>query len=157
MKILVDTREQKPLEFYHYYLTDEMLLEKEKLDAGDYRIADDRCHWVFERKSIQDLISTLKGGHARFKREIERAKKAGDKLVVIVEGTLGDVIKGFEVWRTVKGRRRKTKIKGESAMRALITLKHKYDVEHVFCKDREEMITYIYEFYKSWKKNNDGP
>jgi hypothetical protein len=74
--ITIDTREQKPIKLKGYEITNE------KLDFGDYSC--DRLLAV-ERKSLNDLISTLSSGFDRFNREVERAKGVKGYIVVVTE------------------------------------------------------------------------
>ena len=138
MKIIIDTREQLPLDFSSYeYVTE---VERTKIDAGDYACVYKNGYIPavrFERKSIGDCFGTMTQGHDRFKREIERAKDYEVKLIIIIEGTLTKVLKGYE----------HSKVEGSSIVKTLFTFWEKYDVMPVFCKDREECSRYIYEFY----------
>jgi ERCC4-type nuclease len=95
MKIIVDTREQLPLEFQHHYITEVI---NTKLEVGDYGCQLENGYRIpicFERKSISDLFGTLSAGYKRFKKEILRAKEAKVVLVIIIEGTLLKSSKGL--------------------------------------------------------------
>ncbi len=94
---------------------------------------------VFERKSVPDLFGTLGKGHKRFQREINRAKDSKTKMILIVEGTLSKVLKGYD----------RSSIKGISAVKTLFTLWIKYGVYSAWCKDRVEMTDYIYHYFTS--------
>jgi len=74
--ITIDTREQKPLVFK------KISTNIEKLEFGDYSC--DKLLAV-ERKSLNDLVSTLSSGFERFCREIERCRESGGYLVVVTE------------------------------------------------------------------------
>lgn len=74
--IAVDTREQKPIVFKN------IQCEKRKIEYGDYSCDDILS---VERKSLNDLISTLSKGFERFQREIERAKENYGYIVVVVD------------------------------------------------------------------------
>ncbi len=100
---------------------------------------------IFERKSIGDLFGTLGQGYERFKRELLRAKELDLKLILIIEGTLGKVLKGYEP----------SEIKGISIVKKLFTLFIRYNLMPVFCKDREECSKYITEFYLALGRNLD--
>jgi hypothetical protein len=83
IKILIDTREQYPLEFESS--------EVKKLDVGDYTPAGTEYADVYvERKSVQDFYGTFFNttNLERFTRELERAKTYGYYLIVVVEETL---------------------------------------------------------------------
>lgn len=85
-RIIVDSREQKPLEF-------DAPTRTAALKFGDYRLSNDKvsgdCY--IERKSIMDFHGTVGKDRARFEREIERSQAAGAYLVVVVEGDMEEV------------------------------------------------------------------
>jgi ERCC4-type nuclease len=139
IKILADTREQAVLEFNHPYITE---VVRTKLDFGDYSCEysdNTRPPVIFERKNIYDLFSTLTSGHERFKREIIRAKTANHQLIIIIEGTMSDVLDGIK----------HSQVKGITIVRQLFTLYWRYGVQFVFSADRTEMANYIMECYFS--------
>jgi hypothetical protein len=86
-KILIDTREQKPLKFDRETIS-------QKLDYGDYAFSHPeytcRCH--VERKSLADFISTISGGYDRFINELERAKEEEANLIILVEETINNAL-----------------------------------------------------------------
>jgi len=139
LKIRIDTREQKPLEFSHPYITE---IERLTCPVGDYMAtyADGYTPPIaFERKSISDLFGTLTHGHDRFKREIARAKEFDIKLILIIEGSLSKVLKGVD----------ESQVNGLTIVRQLMTMWIKHGLTPVFCKDREEMSTFITEYFCS--------
>lgn len=139
MVILVDKREQKSLDFNFQYVTK---VEPTTLSAGDYavRFEDGYSPRVyFERKAIGDLFGTLGKGHERFKKEILRAKKLNATLIIIIEGTLATILKGYK----------HSTISGISIFRQLLTFKFFYGVDFICCKDRDEMSFIIYEAFCS--------
>ncbi len=137
MKILIDSREQKPLEFDFPYVEE---IRVEKLEVGDYTVEYNdgyRPPVIFEKKSIPDLFGTLSKGHKRFKKEISRAKDLNIKLILIIEGTLSKVLKGYE----------HSTLSGISIVRTVFSLLLRHGLFPWFAKDREEMSRYIYEYY----------
>ena len=86
-KILVDTREQKPLKFSRD-------IEVRKLDYGDYAFNSSKatCDCYIERKGLSDFISTLSGGYERFINEIKRAEENDAYLVVLVESKFSNAM-----------------------------------------------------------------
>ncbi len=139
MKILIDSREQKPLEFDFPYVEE---IRVEKLEVGDYTVEYNdgyRPPVIFEKKSIPDLYGTLGKGHKRFKKEIAKAKDMNIKLILIIEGTLSKVLKGYE----------HSTLSGISIVRTVFSLWLRYGLTPVFCKDRAEMQTFIYNYYTS--------
>jgi hypothetical protein len=87
-KIIVDSREQKPLQFT-------LKTKTEGLKFGDYKLDNEEatCKCYIERKSIPDFYGTFSSGYDRFKREVFRAQEASASLIVVVEGTLDEIPK----------------------------------------------------------------
>jgi len=139
MKLLIDSREQLPLEFNHPYITSVKVI---KLDVGDYGVEFEdgyRPGVFFERKSIADLFGTLTKGYTRFKKEIIRAQDAGVEVIIAIEGNISKVDKGYKYSR----------VAGEQINRQLMTLWLKHGVGVIWLKDREEMSYFITRFYLS--------
>lgn len=139
MIILVDNREKSELEFNHSYITG---IEHTTLSCGDYgcRYNDNHIPAVFfERKSISDLFGTLSKGYKRFKKEIMRSKEQQVLLVIIIEGSLTKVLKGYE----------RSQRSGDEIVQQLFTLMCKHHIPFVCCSNREEMSRYITEVYLS--------
>ena len=111
------------------------------LPFGDYQaeyLDGVRSTVVFERKSIGDLFGTLSSGMKRFRREIERSKQVGARLVIAVEGTIEEVEQGHEY---------STK-SGETILKTLGTLMFKHGIPTMFNPSRADMarmITWVFE------------
>lgn len=88
--IIQDTREQRPLDFSPF---PNVTVEVAKLWPGDYSIKGYEKSIAFERKSVADLIGTLKNGYAgrhalrrlRFDYELEEFERHFDRAFIIVE------------------------------------------------------------------------
>lgn len=78
LEIVIDTREQLPLEFTKFRV--------QKLIFGDYWTDDSEI--FVERKSIEDFCGTMSSGQVRFSKELDRAKDLGMYLVIMVEETI---------------------------------------------------------------------
>jgi len=86
LKILIDTREQQPLEF-----NKSMTM---KLDFGDYTLGAPHYDYTYvDRKSETDFKGTFSSGLDRFKRELDRAKNFSSYVFVVVESTIENIIK----------------------------------------------------------------
>lgn len=139
MVILIDTREQEPLEFEVGGLISEV--RSVGLPFGDYRaeyLDGSKSDVVFERKSIADLYGTMTAGHRRFMKEVKRAKDAGTRLVIAVEGTIDEVAEGYEY----------SEFKGESMLKMLGTLMFKHGIPTMFNPSRADMVrmmTWVFE------------
>ena len=96
LRLIVDTREQKPLEFEEGDVFDEVV--REGVPVADYWAELDgiQLPLVFERKAMGDLFGTMTKGYQRFKREIERGKEHKLQIVLLIEGSMRDVAKGYK-------------------------------------------------------------
>lgn len=126
MLILVDTREQKA--FFR------VGIKRCTLNVGDYTTERLLNKFHIERKSLGDLYGTLIHNHPRFRREIIRARDRRTKLIMVVEGTHSDFINK----RFPRGEQRKTP--STTLAKIIATIKRRYKIEIVFCKDRPTAI-----------------
>lgn len=149
MIIIADTREQKMLDFEGIEGVEKV--EEIGLPYGDYTalIGEERkpVPICFDRKSFSDLWGTMASdNYERFKREMERAKAASVKLILIIEGSYTEVYNGFE----------RSQYDGVSMLKKLATLYVKYDLEYIFCESRRVMARRICDTYlaveRHWKK-----
>lgn len=144
MKIYIDTREQKPLDFKAGGSISEVVVAG--LPFGDYIASyesGENMPIAFERKSVADAFGTFSAGMERFKREVERAHEAKFKLIIAIEGTLSEVLAGAP----------HSSIKGEQIVKTLNTLWVKYDVPHIYCPNRSEMKRIMIELWSAVGRN----
>ena len=136
--IIVDTREQKPL------WVDNII--KQKLDEGDYTTEELYNIAHAERKSGIDFYGSIIQGHARFRAEINRAIDKNLKFAIFVECP-------EETFYTKKfsgGYR--LKASSIQLRKMLATMIVKYNLEIIWCKDREDMKILMLEWFKKIKK-----
>ena len=141
MIIITDSREQRPLEFTVPTI-------RECLPCGDYRAKfsdGSLSEVVFERKSINDLFSTLSSGYPRFKREIELSHELRISIIIIVEGSLRRILRGCS-------HSQRTPI---SIVYQLFTIRLRHNVETVFCQDRDEMSEYITHYFLAEEREHN--
>jgi ERCC4-type nuclease len=142
VKILVDTREQAALNFNHPYVEG---TERTALLVGDYaaRFKDGHIPAIFfERKSLPDLFCSLGRDYKRFRREIMRSKENNIDLIIIIEGTIRDILKGNEY----------SQIEGIKILRTLLSVSIRYGIGYQFCRDRTEMSIHIVEYYCAYAR-----
>lgn len=103
LEILIDTREQQPLNF-------ENSIES-KLDFGDYTAGGEKYSKTFiDRKSTSDFCSTFSGGVDRFRREMDRCVMFNSYMFIVVESSVDKInlenkkfVKNLTyVWHNVK-------------------------------------------------------
>lgn len=144
-KIIIDSREQKPLDI-------DAESEVKGLKFGDYALEGSEGCYI-ERKSLNDFIGTLSGGYERFEREIIRAKDAKAYLIILVEAPLSDAIK-FNILEHVykKGMR----VTPEYVFHNVRELIQKYEhIQFLFVKNRDEaseMVKKIFSYGNQLKK-----
>ncbi len=78
--ILIDTREQTPLEFQHFPS------ERGTLATGDYGLAALPRQMCVERKSMSDLVGSLTAERDRFERELDRMAAYPFRRLLIIGG-----------------------------------------------------------------------
>lgn len=138
MHIIVDTREQRALEFKCETI-------RKCLKFGDYgaEIGDYRIPVVFERKGLADLYGSLTAGYDRLRRVFERAEKAKFRLIIVIEGTKERVLEGYS----------HSAREPASIIKQLETIERKYGVTHHFFKTRHQMSTHIEEFFRGYESD----
>jgi hypothetical protein len=88
VKVLIDTREQKPLHFKKS--------ESLKLAFGDYTLSGgDFTNTFVDRKSPTDFIGTFGKGFDRFRREMERCVEVDAYMYVVIEKEIRDLHKFY--------------------------------------------------------------
>lgn len=143
MKIVIDSREQLPLDFKTSTHIEGVVIKK--LEAGDYSILGYEDKIAIERKSANDLFGTLGKGHKRFNRELARAK-GYDYFGIIIEDSFTDIkYKNFE-------NSFYSKMPGFVITKMCMTMKLKYGVDFIFCKDRQEAKDMIREILYAYIK-----
>ena len=80
LTLILDTREQDGLDFSKFRDVD---VVRQGLKTGDYSIQCYEDRICFERKSVQDLVGTLIGGHDRFLREMERMRDFEARYILV--------------------------------------------------------------------------
>lgn len=118
---------------------------------GDYSIDGAIGKVAIERKSIDDLYSTLLGfadGHReRFECELQNLSQCCS--VVIVEGTLAQC-----VLRAPEHGKRTAAQNAKSLFRSIIALQQDYRVPWMFCDSRELAEQAAFRFlWRYWEKN----
>ena len=139
--IVVDTREQKELVFGKF------AIEKKCLSAGDYSIQGYEDQITFERKSVQDLVGTLIGGHERFLREMERMRDFKAKYILIEHSP--EVLYAYcakHGWEH----------KFNTIIQSLLAYACHYQCRVRFCKDREDMANYIVKKAREFVNGGDN-
>lgn len=84
-KIICDTREQKNQHILKYFEKKNIEYETKKVDEGDYKLEGKDTICIERKGNLNEIMANIT--QARFKRELERAKQKGVKLVVLIENS----------------------------------------------------------------------
>lgn len=151
--IIVDSRE-KPKAItgiLDYFDRNGIEYETSKLLFGDY-MDYNRPQLVIDRKqNIAELAKNCTSEHERFRRELERAKKAGAQLVVLVEQNRykdrGEWVSVREPVDLIRWSSPHTMVRGEKIYRVLASWCAKFPLRVMFCDKRstgKEIVNILY-------------
>lgn len=129
IKIIIDSREQKPFTFQGY----EAIIEPGTLATGDYSLKGLTDRIAIERKSLDDLVQCLSWQRERFSRELERAR-AYDFFAVVIEASWQDLAQG----------RYRSKMTPKSASQSVMAFMARYAIPFFFAGNRKtaEFVCY---------------
>lgn len=134
--LCVDTREQLPL----FTSTPDILIEKKKLDHGDYSVKGFENRICIERKMISDLTSYISSDRKNTIRKLERMEGMWKALVVECGELDLYLPKQF------------TNVSPEVFRQTLVSWRLRYNLHTYFSSDRERIEMYILDhlikFYK---------
>ena len=111
-----------------------------KLFIGDYMEYSNPLLIIDRKQSIQELAANCTRDHERFKRELERAKAVGARLVILVEQNRYkdrdrwihvETVEDLMLWESPH-----TTIRGEKVYRVLRSWMAKYPLRVEFCDKR---------------------
>ena len=141
--MLVDSREKPKAikSILKYFDSVGLAHESTKLFIGDYQDFNYPQVIVDRKQNIAELAKNCTADHERFRRELQRAEKAGATLVLLVEqnrykdrdkwirvGCIEDIM----LWTSPH-----TTIRGEKVYRVLRSWMAKYPLRVEFCDKRE--------------------
>lgn len=132
--IICDTREKGHKSILKYFDEHNIDYITSKLDYGDYKIFKDNSVVIDRKDSLLELVGNLchTSEHERIKREIQRAKEDGCKqfIFLIAESKIKSV-EDIKNWSSPH-----TKVKGETLLKIMLTMKKKYDIRFVICNKK---------------------
>ena len=140
--VIVDSREKpKAIERTLQYFSDHGIeYEVSKLLFGDY-MDWNRPGVVIDRKqNIAELAKNCTVEHERFRREMDKARKAGATLVVLVEQNRykdrGEWVEVDSIEDLLRWSSPHTMVRGEKVYRVLASWTAKYPLSVEFCDKR---------------------
>ena len=133
--IIVDTREKghkKILEYFDKVGQDYII---SKLDAGDYMLYKTPDIIIDKKDGLlelsHNLCNTLE--HERIKREIATAHELGCKdFIFLIQDRKIKSIDDIKKWSSPH-----TKVKGETLLKIMLTMKERYGIRFVICNRKD--------------------
>lgn len=101
--VIVDSREKKNSHILKYFITHDIDYIVQKMDVADYQIQGKDNLVIDKKQNLDELARNLtnRSDHARFWKEVRRAKARGIKLIILCEhgGQIKD-IKSVANWKS---------------------------------------------------------
>lgn len=147
--IIIDTREQIPLDFSENQNCKACITRK--LDTGDYTIEGYEDKLIIERKhSVSEIAFNLGLDKKRFEKELERMQ--GKMAYIVCEFSIDDIIKFPKGSKIPSKLLKSVNMTGRVVFKKLCELQEKYKIKVLYCRDEigaTEKITEIMdEFYE---------
>ena len=132
--IIVDSREKKNSHILKYFITHDIDYVVQKMDVADYQIQG-KDNLVIDRKQNLDELArnlTNRSDHARFWKEVRRAKEKNIKMIILCEhgGQIKD-IKSVADWHS-----KYSPVSGRHLMEEIYRVHIAYGVDFLFCDKR---------------------
>ena len=122
MRIVADTREQRPFPFAKY----EVEVERAALPTSDYSLPGFEDRVGVERKELSDLVACCMGANReRFERELRRLS-CYDLKAVVIEASMRDVADGLY----------RSEMKPHAVLQSVFAFQVRHGVPFLFCSDR---------------------
>ena len=140
--VIVDSREKpKAIErTLQYFIDHGIEYEISKLLFGDYMDWNRPGVVVDRKQNIAELAKNCTVEHERFRREMEKARKAGATLVILVEQNRykdrGEWVEVDSIEDLLRWSSPHTMVRGEKVFRVLASWTAKYPLRVVFCDKR---------------------
>lgn len=142
MFIIIDSREKPKAisNIIKYFDAHGIQHETSKLLFGDYMDYQHPALVIDRKQNIAELAKNCTSEHIRFRAELERAKKTGSELVILVEQNRykdrGDTIEVKSIADLIRWESPHTQVRGEKIFRVLVSWAAKYPLSIEFCDKR---------------------
>ena len=132
MIIEMDTRNQKDEYVTDYLDSHGVKWIRNKLYSGDVKLVNSTKVIIDLKKDLLEMCGNLTSikEHERVKREIERAREIGcERFIFLIKEQRISSIDEVNNWSS-----KRTRVKGETLMKIMNTMKERYNVEFIFTK-----------------------
>ena len=141
MKIVIDSREQAPLDFSRYGAE----VEPGALEVGDYAPAGLGHLCAVERKSLPDLIASLTWERERFERELRRARGL-EAFAVVIEGSLAQV----------RRHEYRSQAKPHAILQSMCAFSVRYGLTWIWADDAAGAAYFVYNFLRHFVREAEA-
>ena len=139
--IICDTRERKNKSILKYFDEHNIDYIISKLDAGDYMLYKNYTTIIDKKDGLLELAGNLchTQEHERIKREIAKARELGCKnFIFLIQDNKIKSLEDIKKWSSPH-----TKVKGETLLKIMTTMKERYGVRFIICEKKKlgQMLT----------------
>jgi ERCC4-type nuclease len=133
--IIVDTREKGNKKILEYFTKVNQDYIISKLEAGDYMIYKNTDVIIDKKDGLlelsHNLCNTLE--HERIRREIARSHELGCKdFIFLIQDSKIKTLEDIKNWSSPH-----TKVKGETLLKIMQTMKERYGVRFIICPRKD--------------------
>ena len=139
MKIIIDTREQRPFDFIRCGCE----AQRGTLKTGDYSIAGFEDRVAVERKTLTDLIGCLTDGRERFEAELARMREF-ESCAVVVESPFRALVKG----------KYRSGMSPFAAVQSVLSMTQKFRMPFLFAESRAQAQFLTYHFLRHFDNHH---
>lgn len=140
MIILIDSREQTPLDFSGY----DCSTREAGLATGDYSLAGLETIAAIERKSENDLLGSLTQGRERFERELARLRGFSLKAVVCETS-----------WQRLARGEYRSRMTAHSCLQSILGLSVRYDLPFLMVETRKAAAYTIFHLFRHFLEQRE--
>lgn len=145
MIIEMDTRNQKDKYVTDYFDKHNIKWIRNKLYSGDVKLLNDTRVIIDLKANLEEIAHNLCNTqeHLRIHREIDRAREIQcEEFIFLIKEDKVKTIQDLQNWTS-----KRTKVKGSTLLKIMITMKNKYGVRFVICP-KSKMGEYIIRLLK---------
>lgn len=133
--IEVDTRNKKDDFVTKYFDKTDIKWIRNKLYTGDVKLLNSTDVIIDLKANLEEIAHNLCNTqeHLRIKKEIDRAKEIGCKqFIFLIKEDDIKTLEDLKNWNS-----KKTKVKGETLLKIMATMKRRYEVRFIICKKED--------------------
>lgn len=141
MMLVVDSREQSPLDFSPF---PDCQVERGALSTADYSIKGLEHIVGIERKSESDLLGSLTQGRERFERELARLRPFALRAVVVESS-----------WMQLARGEYRSRMQPHACLQSILGLSVRFDVPFLFVETHKAAAYTVYHLFRHFLKQRE--